>query len=152
MKNLKNDIIALAKDKFHQIPKRFEVVEFNVKIGWLELHFVEANKCSLNDFILSSLRHVEFWKYEKDDKMEFENDIQLGKYRTLKVDETNEKLQLLNNMFSIDLKKLNREQIPNKLDGKEEVKSILIYDEWNNTSLVFASKNQYKSIYFGHSE
>ena len=145
-------MIALAKNHFHQIPKRFELVEFNVKIGWLELHFVEANKCSLNDFILSSLRHVEFWKYEKDDKAEFENDIQLGKYLTVNVDETNEKLKLLNNMFSIDLKNSNREQIPKRLDEREQIKSILIYDEWNNTSLVFTSKNQYKSIYFGHSE
>lgn len=152
MDNLKKNIIDSAKDRFSKIPIIVQIDKFNVNLGWLEVHYVDAEEHSLNDFILSSLRHVEFWKYEKNDQLEFENDISFGQYKIISAEEANKKLQLLNNMFSVDLANSKRELIPRKLSETNQPKTILIYDECNNTSIVLVSETQYKIIYFGHSE
>lgn len=154
MKELtKNIIINTAKNRFHEIQKIVQIVEFEVKVGWLEVHYCNSTNHSLHEFIVSSLKHVKFWEYSKDDQAEFENDILNGKYIFLNNDEAAHKFQLLKNMFSNELAYISNDLIPKDLNNFEQFKNIVLnYDEWNNTCITLVSSTQFKNIFFGHSE
>jgi hypothetical protein len=154
MKRLTKDIIInTAQNRFHEIQKIVEIVEFEVKIGWLEVHYCSAINHSLHEFIISSLRHVKFWEYQKSDQAEFENDLLNGQYVFLNNDEAVHKFQLLKNMFSKELANISNDLIPKDLTNFDQFKDIVLnYDEWNNTCITLVSNTQFKNIFFGHSE